>query len=185
MKPQKQNLPRISQGDIYRNIDFTEYVAEKGGQLEISRITFPLVVVLSQDCDLEQDFRFRYGRSKSQIKTQDKLLLSVLVAPFYNAEHVYLGEHLSELGIQMQQIKKDKSPGELLQKNQNPRYHYVPFPDDIPVVNSVIDFKHYFSVNIEYLKKEKKHNFICRIPPLYREDLSHRFASFLSRIGIP
>jgi len=185
MRPRRQNLPRISQGDIYRDVDFIEYVAEKGGYVEVSRITFPLVVILTQDCDLEQDFRFRYGRPRSRFATQDKLLLSVLVAPLYNAEHVHRGEHLSELGIQMQTIRWDKSPGDFLRSNQNPRYHYVEFPDDIPIVAAIIDFKHYFSVNIEYLKREKKRDFICRLPPLYRENLSQRYASFLARIGLP
>ena len=183
MRPRKQYLGRISQGDIYRNVDFIEYVAEKGGQVEISKITFPLVVVLTQDCDLEQDFRFRHGRPKR--KTQDKLLLSVLVAPLYNAEHVYLGKHLSELHIAMQDIPKTSTYGKILQQNKNPRYHYVEFPPDISIVESVIDFKHYFSVNVEYLKKEKRQDFVCRLPPLYREDLSHRYACFLARIGLP
>lgn len=183
MKILKQNLARISQGDIYRNVDFIEYIAEEGGQLDISRITFPLVVVLTQDCDLLQDFSFRHGRPRQ--KTQDKYLLSVLVAPLYNAEHVYLGKHLSELNIQMQTIEKTKTQGRLLRQNKNPRYHYVGFPEDIPIVPSVIDFKHYFSVNIEYLKKEKKQDFICRIAKLYREDLSLRYACFLSRIALP
>ncbi len=183
MKPRTQNLRRVSQGDIYRDVDFVEYVVEKKGTLEISRITFPVVVVLTQDCDLAQDFKFRYGRPRPS--TQDKLLLSALVAPLYNIEHVYEGSHLSKLNIHMQPISKAKTPGKLLRSNQNPRFHYVEFPPDIPIVPSVIDFKHYFSVNLPYLKKEKKHDFICRIPPLYREDLSQRYAAFLSRIGIP
>lgn len=185
MKPRKHNLPRICQGDIYRNVDFIEYVVEKGGFVEISRISFPLIVVLTQDCDLEQDFKFRYGRPRTKIKTQDKLILSVLVAPLYNAEHVYLGEHLIELGIQMETINKTKSHGKFLRNNTNPRYHYVKFPKEIPIVDSVIDFKHYFSVNVRYLKMEKKQDFICRLPPLYREDVSQRYASFLARIGLP
>lgn len=183
MKLRKQNLPRISQGDIYRDVDFTEYVTEKGGYITISQITFPLVVVLTQDCDLEQDFKFRHGRPRPN--TQDKLLLSVLVAPLYNAEYVRLGEHLFELDIQMQIINWNRTQGEFIRNNQNPRYHYLKFPDDIHIVESIIDFKHYFSVNIEYLKREKKRDFICRLAPLYRADLSQRYASFLARIGLP
>jgi len=52
-------------------------------------------------------------------------------------------------------------------------------------IHSVIDFKHYFSVNVCYLMGIKKEKFICKIYELYREDISHRFASFLSRIGLP
>jgi hypothetical protein len=176
-------ISRISQGDIFKDVEFIEYIAEKEGIIEISKIKFPLVVVLTQDCDLDEDFKFRWGRARKE--TQDKFLLSVLVAPLYNVEHVYLGKHLDEIGLKMQPINKSKTPGEKLRQNQTPRYHYLEFPPDIQIVPSVIDFKHYFSMNVQYFKKMKKTNFICNIPPLYREDISHRFANFLSRIGLP
>ncbi len=85
----------------------------------------------------------------------------------------------------MAEITKNKTPGKTLRKNQTPRYHYLEFPSNVPIVSSVIDFKHYFTVNVEYLKKHKKKNFICQVGPLYREDISQRFASYLSRIGLP
>lgn len=173
----------ISQGDIFKDVDFIEYVTEEDGVIEVSRIRFPLVIVLSQDCDLFHDFKFRIR--KEEVKTQDKLLLSVLVAPLYNVEHVYNGEHLRELEIEMEPINKKSSSGQDLVKNLKPRYHYLEFPDDIPIVSSVIDFKHYFSVNVDYLSELKKTNFVCKVSELFREDISHRFASFLSRIGLP
>ncbi len=43
---------RIFQGDIYKDVEFIEYAIEKDGVIEISKITFPFVVVLTQDCDL-------------------------------------------------------------------------------------------------------------------------------------
>jgi hypothetical protein len=183
MKVRTRNLSRISQGDVYREVEFLEYIAEKEGNIEISKIVFPLVIVLTQDCDLYQDFKFRFGRPRPT--TQDKLLLSVLVAPLYNVEHLYLGEHLSQLDIQMSTINKGKTPGKNLRNNETLRYHYIEFPDDVQVVPSVIDFKHYFSVNVQYLKRIKNTNFVCTVSPLYREDISQRFASFLSRIGLP
>jgi len=183
MKVRTRNLNRISQGDVYKEVEFLEYIVEKEGNIEISKIVFPLVIVLTQDCDLAQDFKFRFGRPRPT--TQDKLLLSVLVAPLYNVEHLYLGEHLSQLDIQMSTINKGRTPGENLRKNETPRYHYIEFPDDVQVVPSVIDFKHYFSVNVQYLKRIKDTHFVCTVSPLYREDISQRFASFLSRIGLP
>ena len=174
---------RIYQGEIYKDIECFEFIVEKKGLIEISKIMFPYVVVLTQDCDLRQDFKFRYGRKKTQ--TQDKYLLSVLVAPLYNAEHVYSGEHWSRLDSVMEPINRRRTAGDRLRANQTPRYHYLKFPADIRIVDSVIDFKHYFSVNVKYLKKVKSAKFICRLATLFREDLSIRFSNYLSRIGLP
>jgi len=183
IKVQKGSKPRISQGDIYRNIEMIEYIYEKSGIVEISKIQFPLVIVLTQDCDLEQDYRTRHSRSRPE--TQDKLIVSALVAPLYNAEHVYQGSHLSELGLEMQKISKKKTPGNRLRNNETPRYHYLSFPESVPIVDSVIDFKHYFTVNVEYLRKIRHSNFVIRLAPLFREDVSQRFSAYLSRIGLP
>jgi hypothetical protein len=70
-------------------------------------------------------------------------------------------------------------------QNERPRYHYLSFPDNVPIVPSIADFKHYFSVNLVYLEKLRQKHFVCRLSELYREDLSQRFAAYLSRIGLP
>jgi len=173
---------RICQGDIFQNVEFIEYVRETDGVIEVSKIIFPLVVVLTQDCDLERDHAIRSVEAGSGI--QDKLLLSVLVAPLCNAEHVYEGKQLSDLGISSTLINKGRTPGNMLRSNKNPRYHYLQFPAAVPIVSSIVDFKRYFSVNVEYLRGKEKDR-ICKLAELYREDISQRFASFLSRIGLP
>ena len=183
IKTESAVVNRICQGDIFRDIEYIEYALEKSGTFEISKIIFPFVVVLTQDCDLEQDFN---NRTDVEKQNQDKHLISVIVAPLYNVEHVYVGEHLSELGLTMQQIPKDKMhAGKFLRDNQLPRYHYLEFDSQIPIPASVIDFKHYFTVNLEMLLKVKSSNHVCKISPLYRESISLRFANFLSRIGLP
>lgn len=176
---QKRRLSRISQGDVFRDVECIEYVSERRGIVEVSKIVFPLVVVLTQDCDLEQDFNNR-RRERHSSK-----LLSVLVVPLYNAEHVFSGEHLSELGLTTEAIKKNRTPGETLMKNERPRYHYIDFPSDIRAVASIADFKHYFSVHTSYLEKIRSKGFVCRLDDLFREDLSQRFAAYLGRIGLP
>jgi hypothetical protein len=183
IKAHKKCDKRICQGDIFRDIEFIEYAVEVKGIFEISTIVFPLVIVLTQDCDLEQDAKVR--TLGPEARSQDKLLFSVLVAPLYNVEHVYEGKHLSDLNMQMQEINRKKTPGTNLTKNETPRYHFLVFPERIPIVPSVIDFKHYFSVNVNYLKRVKRKQFVCRVGDLFREDISQRFASFLSRIGLP
>ena len=180
-RTERPNLPRLCQGDIIRDVSYIDDVSESGGVLEISRLDFPLVIVLTQDCELEQEHEMRMQPSQNQ----DKWLVSVLVAPLYNAEHVYVGKHLSELNLTMQQINRRKTPGTFLRNNEIPRYHYLEFASEVPIVPSVIDFKHYFSVNAESLRERKKSSFVCMVSPLFREAVSHRFAAYLSRVGLP
>lgn len=144
------------------------------------------MVVLTQDCDLEQDWSLRDKQSIQQageVVTQDKYLLSVLVAPLYNLDHLCAGDHLSELNMKMQLINSERK--KLLRSNNTPRYHYIEFPADVPATPAVIDFKHYFSINVETLNSIHSNNLVCSVSELYREDVSQRFASFLSRIGLP
>jgi hypothetical protein len=180
---------RIRQGDVIRGVDCVEYVVEKKGQIEVGLIDYPLVVVLTQDCDLEQDknLRKKIQTAKDSEVNQGNLLLSVLVAPLYNVEHVYEGGHLSDLGITSPAIngRPKKTPGEKLRNNENARYHYLEFPNSVQIVPSVIDFKHFFTVNLVHLKKIRSQHFVCNISDLFREDISQRFASFLSRVALP
>lgn len=176
---EKKRRARISQGDVFRDIECIEHAVEKNGIIEVSKIVFPLVIVLTQDCDLAQDSS---NRGK---ETQNAKLLSILIAPLYNAEHVFQGNHLTDIGIQMAGITKNKTPGTTLMQNERPRYHYIAFPNDIPLVASVADFKHYFSVHVSYLERVRKTNFVCRLSDLFREDVSQRFAAYLARIGLP
>ena len=178
---------RLCQGDIITNVELIEYAEEKDGEIEISKILFPSVIVLTQDCDLLQDYSNREKLKEKPRSNQDKCLFSILVAPLYNIEHIYEGVHLSELDLQMQIISKreKKSDNKFLRNNQNPRYHYLEFASDFQLQNSVIDFKHYFTSNLRYLNKLKQSNFAGKVSELYREGISHRFASFLARIGLP
>lgn len=171
---------RIRQGDIFRNVEYFEGITEAEGDIEILRIVFPVAVVLTQDCDLREDHCIRTeGRN-----TQDKCLMSVLMAPLYNAEQFLIGQHLSALDINCAAVNGSTAT-DFLKSNQRPRYHYLRFPDRVPLTDCVIDFKHYFSCPVRYLTERRESSFLCKLEELDREDISQRFASFLSRIGLP
>jgi hypothetical protein len=190
IKTKKTYQAIIKQGDIIKDIEFIESIDEKDGNLEIRKIIFPLVIILSQDCDLNQDYDFRYGKYKEK-QNHDKYLISVLVAPLYNIDHFTEGNHLKLLDRSAQTItkfnkkKKPTTQYKNLLDNEIPRYHYLEFDKDVPIIPSIVDFKHYFTVNVEYLKKHKKQNFVCSLSSLYRERISQRFSYFLGRIGLP
>jgi hypothetical protein len=177
----KNKATRVSQGSIFKEIECIESITEVSGVIEVSKIVYPLVVVMTQDCDLEQDVR----NNPKAASGDDKKLLSILVVPLYNAEMVFLGQHLSDLGLGMATIKKSSTRGNNLMNNETPRYHYLDFPDNVGLVAQIADFKHYFSVNLAALSERCEISFVCQVSELYREHLSHRFASYLARIGLP
>ncbi len=177
------NIERIRQGDIFSNVPYFESYDESEGEFELTIYKFPYVVVLTQDCDLEQNKSARLKiEGESDIIENDKHLFSLLVAPLYNSEHLISGEHLKEIGISAQR-QNSKLKGPII-SNQNPRYHYIEFKDDVIIPNSIIDFKHYFSISLEYME-EHLENRVCGINPIYRELVSQRFSNYLSRIGLP
>jgi len=172
---------RVCQGDIFREIQYLESFEQLGNKIKTTWVEFPFIVVLTQDCDLHQDYTERFGGNDGY---QDKHLLSVLVAPLYNYDHVRAGNHLIGLDMTMEAINSKKAP--FVKHNEIARYHYLEFAqDEIAIPPSVIDFKHYFSLNVEYLKGLIDTHWVCKIAELYRESVSHRFASFLARIGLP
>jgi hypothetical protein len=172
---------RAVQGDVLRDIEMIEKVYEVDGDIEISKIVFPLALVLTQDCDLEQEDKIW----RKEASNHDKQLFSVLLAPVYNAEHVFAGEHLSFLERIVPGIKASSTKGMMLKQNEIPRYHYIEFPTEVQIVPSVLDFKHYFSANSEHIRSVRTTSLVCTLNPLFRENVSARFANYLSRIGLP
>ena len=180
---------RISQGDIYKDVWCFENISQDNNSLKINRIFFPYVVVLTQDCDIQQHDEY-VGQKSGQ-------LFSVLVAPIYNVASFMEGKHLEEMHLSSPCYTSSKgkilestgqkinSEGQLIINNQIARYHYLNFENNIEVPPSIVDFKHYFSLGVNYLKNDKNKDFVCRLKPLYRELLTQRFSNYLSRIGLP
>ena len=175
---------QIHQGDIYKNIDYLEYAEFVDGRVEISKIRYQYVMVLSQECDLRQDFT---ERNKESNRTFDKLLQSVIVVPLFNYEHFRTGSHFSNFGYTMatDYTNSNKTPAKTLMQNNNPRYHYMEFDNSVSIIPSVVDFKRFFTVDISTLYKIRSQNYVCSLNTLFRERVSQRFANFLSRIGLP
>lgn len=183
MKVNYQLEEQIHQGDVIKNLDFIQKIEPVDYyKFKITFIEFPLVIVLTQECDLELDYKARRGLIKEY--PQDKMLMSVIVSPLYNAEQVFIGKHLEEVdNRQMQTIFRDLK--DRIKAYEVPRYYFLNFHPKENMNDLIIDFKHYFSINVEALEKIKTNNFEFSIPELYREDISLKFANYLARIGLP
>ena len=177
---------RFRQGDILRDVTIVEWAAEvedapADERLQIIDRVLPYLVVLSQDCDLEQDHK---NRSDHKSDTHDKFLQSILVCPAYLEANFRAGTHLEDLGLKMQKINSENF--RRIKSNQNYRYHYLPANRSLQVPELFIDFKHYFTGprDLIYDEYRKKH-YLATLDILFREDFSNRFAHYLSRIGLP
>lgn len=74
--------PLLSQGDIFKDVEYIENVKVCGNDVEISKIIFPYVVILTQDCDLLQDYRTRFDQKiVVGLVSSNNVIVSVLVTP--------------------------------------------------------------------------------------------------------
>lgn len=176
---------RATQGDIYRNVvapfSIVPVNGENGTEFEITEIEYPYAVVLSQECDLEQDFT---NRKMAQDK-QDKFLPSILFAPAYLAQPLREGTHLEEVSLKMERI--NSANWKIIKQNRNLRYHFLKKDLNFGVPDLAIDFKHYFTISRDmfcHIILNDQH-YVASIDFLFREDLSNRFSHYLSRIGLP
>lgn len=138
-------------------------------------LVHPLAVVVTQDCDLEQDFKLReLGKGSS--------LPNVLLCSIFEA-------------ARQEQTMREKKSEDLWRRilhNQDPRYQYlrgIPRSVDLRgegLPAMVVDFKGYFTVRTEELYERLKLDTMrrCRLNGAYAFHFAHRFHAYQSRVAI-
>jgi len=176
----RHDLSRICQGDILRDIVYPLIISFHEEEIDAETIILPYSVVITQDCDLDRDFK---NRNTPDSNSHDKYLQSILISPAYLAAPFKEGSHLNEFGLTMERIpSKDFKK---IKENKNDRYHYLTYNTDLQVPELVIDFKHYYTISRDSLYEEYHSHYLATMNELFRERLSQRFANFISRIGLP
>jgi hypothetical protein len=178
----KSELERYEQGDILRDVTLVEWAdLEDARAVSVVERTLQYCVIVSQECDLEHDFN---NRTKAESATNDKYLQSLLICPAYPSQSFRTGEHLKGVGLKMERITHDNWGR--VKHNNNPRYHYLePYPD-LQIPELVVDFKHYVTIPRDVLYRDQfQLCYLASIEIMYRDNLSCRFAHYLSRIGLP
>lgn len=182
---QTHNLDRLVQGDILK--DFSHKHIQADGT--VIDINFPYVVIMTQDCDLEQgnNIPTEYNRifeDSENIIHFNQFLPNILLCPAFLEDEIKQGNHLKYLyNISQDKINSDKIKS--IKQNKNDRYHFVKSDVDFQIPDLIIDFKIYFSSATESVLKYQKTQYMATIAELFREHLLQRFANFLSRIGLP
>jgi hypothetical protein len=152
--------------------------------VEVEPIDHGLAIVVSQDCDLERDFRRReeLRAGGTGIDRADaQLLPSILLC------EVYPEATLQSI------VKAQSSSRQQFRQNKLERYQFlraVEASDDalgVGLEAMGIDFKRYFAVPTAelYAQLEGQCRRRCMLAPQYLEHFSARFSNYLSRIGLP
>lgn len=178
----KHNAGRVVQGDILKDIMFVEWDLLGPDPSDVSYITnnLPYIIVLSQDCDLDHDYKNRHNECAEK---QDAYLQSILVCPAYLAEDLKAGVHLKGFDLIME--KKGGDNYKKIQRNLDPRYHYLLGDPEFQMPNLIIDFKHYYTLPVNFLYRIYGSRYVASLEELFRESLCQRFSFYLSRIGLP
>jgi hypothetical protein len=144
--------------------------------LQVTRKRHDYVVILTQDCDLEQDFKVR-----ARDEENDKLIPNVLCCEVVEANRLSANIESSKIWKRIRQ-------------NNDERYHFLQKADPeqdalrqgLPEMG--IDFKRFFTLpTAEVYHRiaigEAKRRSCINSP--YMEHLSRRFTNYLSRIALP
>lgn len=166
---------RISQGDLLRDVKFVL----KGGLFGENKneIALKYAVVMSQECDIDLDFKARQNK-----KNNDKYLPTILVCPAYQAQEFFNGTHIKGW---VMTPKTGGEPDKIKKNDQLSRYHYLEGNDDLSVPELVIDFKHFFTIPRSLMYRYRKTGYIATVNELFREELAQRFSFYLSRFALP
>ena len=178
---EKRQNDRINMGDILTDIEY-KILQKNDKEITEITITYPYSVVLTQDCDLEQDYDSR-NTSVEERKNEDKFVHSILLCPIFNADEFKSGEHLSELGINGEIWCSDL--WKPIKKNIHKRFCYIKKDENTELPDLIIDFKNFFTLSRDYIYDTYEEKHLTSVRNLFREDISNRFAHYISRIGLP
>lgn len=200
----KHNSLKIFQGDIFRDVNVV--VDYNDDYKDFNEFVMPYIIVLSQDCDLEQDFRSyqKYVNFNDEgvnlleldmdncskddkdiiVSMYDKFLPSILICPAFPAEQLKDGTHLNNYNnYSLPRINSRR--WKIIKNNETPRYHFLNNYPEYQIPKLVIDFKRYYTLPTHYLYSVFEESYMASLNELYRERISQRFVNYLSRIGLP
>jgi len=150
---------------------------------DVNPVLHPFAIVLSQDCDLEQDFNFRYN-AKGNMRHE---LPSILFCQAEDADKFAESERYKGL------FSGSKFPDDFTRNNEF-RYHFiqnVPLEFDrenCGLPNLGMDFKRYFTMPTAEVYQRVRLAHTQRRTQLqspYLEHFCDRFHNFNNRIALP
>jgi len=159
----------------------------EGSLAEVDSRLHGLMIIMSAECDLYQDYVVRFSEQPAQeqheLGTDERhpaVIPQVLLCDLYKQEEVRPRIGGADIWKRINQ-------------NQDERYHYLkaapigdPPQDELP--DLCLDFKKTLALPTKSLYEGVDGGQVKRVavvPPLYIHDLVHRFYGYHSRVGLP
>lgn len=173
----------LRQGEIVSGVVQLKVALQRGelpdlnaSSIPTTRVTHPFAIVVSQDCDLDWDRKYRDGGSNASKEVPNVLFCEARTA----------AEIRSGPGI-------DAGIWKTVKINKNERYQFleqVPAGADASSVGLpelCLDFKRLFTIPTDevYLQLASGAQRRCRLNCPYLEHLSSRLLYFLGRVALP
>ena len=173
----------LRQGEVLTGLRIKKLAVESvtdGSEDLLVTVPFAFVIVASQDCDLEQDHRIRFGDSDKIPTLPSVLLYEVVTAEALKASRP--------------DLNRGSLPWTNAQQNKNERYHFLEaVPQDCDARGEglpelAIDFKRYLTVPTEELYARTARGDVhrrSRLESPFLEHWSFRHAAFQCRVALP
>jgi hypothetical protein len=177
----RHNSPFLRQGEIIANLleprlRIAELTAIDVNQpAKVDPIHHPYSMIVSQDCDLEWDYKARTGEAPGH-----KVLTHMLFCELFSRDDI------------TDQSKRKSQAFGLIKDKQDQRYHYLEeatvngTEESLPEL--IADFKTTFSLPVELVYWLLSNSQAVRKGALhspYLEDFMHRLYTFLGRVATP
>ncbi len=178
---------QICQGDIFCNVKYNYIDSEDNEGVNVVEYEFPLAIIISQACDviaMESLVQSKSGKPA-------KFMPSILMCPIYEQNAAKSGQHVrdafDQLSLNFVSENAFKSDDyKVAERDWHYRIHAltVEVGENTVIENAVIDFKHYFTVPMTYLVAHKN-NRLLHLDDLFAEQITLKFATYLTRVAIP
>lgn len=177
----------ICQGDIYKSVRYSYIDSEDDEGVNIIEYEFPLAVIVSQACDvLAMEEIVKNGRGKPT-----KFMPSILLCPIYEKGLAKSGQHIKEAFEENKLVMDQENVFQgddlkVAKRDWHYRYHSLTIAvgENTLLENAIVDFKHYFTVPMKYLVIHKNDR-VLHLDDIFAEQLTLKFATYLSRVAIP
>ena len=178
---------QVCQGDIFQNVKYSYIDSEDDEGVNIVEYEFPMAIIISQACDvIAMDEIISHQGGKPT-----KFMPSILMCPIYEHSAAKSGQHIKgafdQLSLRFESENSYQSDDyKVAKRDWHYRFHALTIESESEKVleNAIVDFKHYFTVPISYLISHKNDR-ILHLDDLFAEQITLKFATYLSRVAIP